>query len=246
MPRERIDGDFCVPSEVAIGPAVVESRPIYSSIDTAGQIAIDWGLARPSSAKPHRRLDIFLPSHSFEESASYLDRPELKRAQVSVLRILKYLRKPRPSSSRLRLRDAEVWRGFEQSLIRYGLEVAKAYVRHGGSTIGLQILQSLVVRGPWEKPEWVYSEDTQYQHQSELLTLGARRAIRKAINHHFTHNGNGLSVTRFLSDHNYPPLIAIDRYLIDDVKHMLHRSYNINFRNYRNHYQQFRWTDERD
>jgi hypothetical protein len=110
----------------------------------------------------------------------------------------------------------------------------------------LQILQSLVVRGAWEKPEWVYSEDTRQQHQHELLNLGERRAIRKVLSQHLAHNTEGVSVARFLNEHNYPPLIALERYIVTDLKHMLHHSYGINFRNYRNHYQQFGWSDVRD
>jgi hypothetical protein len=196
----------------------------------------------PVTSSKKRKYDIYLPSHSFEESAMCLDRLELKMAQVGVLRILKYLRRSRPVSRSARVLEAEVWRGHEQALIRYGIAVAKAYISHGGSDTVLHILKQRVVRGEWLKPAWVYEEQTRTVHQMYLVNIGRRRTIAKAIRNIIANQGFRMSRAEFLLRSNYPPILrTLEPYIVEDLKHRLCVDYNVNFRQYPNHYQQFGW-----
>lgn len=220
--------DFCIPADITEACAMVESR--FHAMPSPTPAAF-----------PKRKYDIYLPSHSFEDSAMYLDRLELKMAQVGVLRTLKYLSRSRPSSRSARVPEAEAWRGYEQALIRYGLEVAKAYVRYRGSDTTLNILKQRVVRGEWLKPTWVYEDQTRTVHQTYLVNIGKRRSIAKAI-HHILANEDFRSVAEFLRRSNFPPTLkTLDSYLLEDLKHYLCSEYDVNFRRYPNHYQQFGW-----
>jgi hypothetical protein len=125
----------------------------------------------------NRQYRVFIPYHNFQQCAGCLDTPELKAAQIAVLRILKYLKYSDEHQDK-----AEAWRGYEQSLIRYGIYVAEEYIRRGGNNKVLDYLKTLVVRGPWTKPHWVYDDNTLVNHRNHLLKRGLRRKLAKFIN----------------------------------------------------------------
>jgi hypothetical protein len=126
---------------------------------------------------PNRQYRVFIPYYSFKKCATCLDIPELKVAQIAVIRILNYLKQHNERQER-----AEIWRGHDQALIRYGIYIADEYVQRGGSHKILDYLKTLVVRGPWAKPNWVYDTHTLDNHREHLLKRSLRRKIAKTLN----------------------------------------------------------------
>jgi hypothetical protein len=168
---------------------------------------------------PNRQYRVFIPYHSFKKCAICLDIPELKAAQIAVLRILNYLKQHVE-----RQETAEIWRGYNQALIRYGIYVAEEYVQRGGSGKVLDYLKTLVVRGPWTKPNWVYDGHTLDNNRKHLLRRGLRRSIAKAI-HKLEPRGIRFYLAQFRGSRvlSYHTLRDCDTSVLNCFKHDIER-----------------------
>lgn len=74
-------------------------------------------------------MQTFLPYESFARSAAVLDRPRLGKQRVEVLQILRTL--SGETSGWLSHPAVRMWRGYEGSLIRYGMSVCHEWRTRG-------------------------------------------------------------------------------------------------------------------
>lgn len=126
-------------------------------------------------------MQTFLPYPDFTRSARSLDPKRLGRQRVEVLQILRALTVPgygwrhHPA--------AKMWSGYEEALVRYGLEVCAAWCELGRSdTCARQMTAELAaacgvsrVRSQAELaaagdlPNWLGQEDLHRSHRAALL-----------------------------------------------------------------------------
>ena len=128
----------------------------------------------------HQSYSIFVPYHCFQKCAECLETPDLRATLVRVIRVLRYLEAPAPGPYDYII-EAEKWRNFRQSLVRYGIYCAEEYAHRGGSNKVLEHLKPLVRRREWNKPEWVYDPNALDRQREHLMFRSYRRCVAKAI-----------------------------------------------------------------
>ncbi|MFH8369629.1 MSMEG_6728 family protein [Streptomyces sp. NPDC018031] len=126
-------------------------------------------------------MQTFLPCVDFSASASLLDVRRLGKQRVEALQVLRGLTVP---GYGWRHHPAvRMWAGYEEALVRYGLEVCRTWCDGGRSdTCAVSLLSDFAgtgragqVRGQrdlaagGELPPWLGDEDFHRSHQSALV-----------------------------------------------------------------------------
>jgi hypothetical protein len=126
-------------------------------------------------------MQTFLPYADFERSARVLDARRLGKQRVETIQVLRALTVPgygwrhHPA--------AAMWAGYEEALVRYGLDVCAAWCAIGNAdtcagTLVTDLTQTTAVTAPrtqqelsvaGELPPWLGDEDFHRSHQSALL-----------------------------------------------------------------------------
>jgi hypothetical protein len=100
-------------------------------------------------------------------SASCLDNKRLGKQRVEVLQIMNVLMGI--SKGWTHHPAVIMWKGYEQALISYGVEVCDEWVRHSfNDTVKAKLLRFKAL-GPTLMPHWLGDEDFHRSHQSNLL-----------------------------------------------------------------------------
>ncbi|MGW0158181.1 MSMEG_6728 family protein [Mycobacterium sp. NPDC003323] len=126
-------------------------------------------------------MQTFLPYESFAESAKVLDARRLGKQRVETIQVLRALTVPgygwrhHPA--------AAMWAGYEEAVVRYGLDICTVWVEHGhGDSCALTLVTDLraairvaTVRTQQELaadgdlPPWLGESAFHRSHQSALL-----------------------------------------------------------------------------
>lgn len=104
-------------------------------------------------------MQTFLPYPDFQESAACLDVKRLGKQRVEVLQLVLGQFPNHPAS--------RMWRGYEQSLINYGLTVCQEWTRRGYSD---SVSGKLALHKDYSaQPPWFGNEEFHASHRSNLL-----------------------------------------------------------------------------
>jgi hypothetical protein len=114
-------------------------------------------------------MNTFLPYRSFEESARSLDNKRLGKQRVEVLQLLRAILDPNAKGWRNHPCSI-MWRGYENSLIRYGVAVCDEWIGRGFKDTCREKIQA------WEPlarsdddPPWLGDEALHASHRANLL-----------------------------------------------------------------------------
>ena len=121
-------------------------------------------------------MQTFLPYRSFQRSAECLDTKRLGKQRVETLQILNTLA---GKSSGWQNHPAVVmWRGYESTLIDYGVAICREWLRRGYRDTCLEKIESFRNTFPTHaaNPSWLGKRNFHRSHQSNLL--------RKAPDHY--------------------------------------------------------------
>jgi hypothetical protein len=134
--------------------------------------------SRPRSTGKRRSYLTLMPFGNYAKCAEhFLDR-DLKLMRVAALRTFKALQRP---ASRHPRRAVELWRGFAQSLVRYGIAIAVECRTRGIADTSLEYWQSKIMVDQPVKPAWVHWGALNKSHQSYLLLREERRIGVKTL-----------------------------------------------------------------
>ncbi|TDC66370.1 cytoplasmic protein [Actinomadura sp. GC306] len=126
-------------------------------------------------------MQTFLPYADFADTARVLDRRRLGKQRVEAIQVLRALTVPgygwrhHPA--------ALMWTGYEEALVRYGLEICRHWCDLGhGDTCAATLLTDLEgatgVRRPWDQevlaragelPPWLGDAEFHLSHRSALV-----------------------------------------------------------------------------
>jgi hypothetical protein len=113
-------------------------------------------------------MQTFLPYSEYDKTAACLDRLRLGKQRVEVLQILKALTygsgwKNHPIT--------KMWKGYELSLIKYGIAICDEWISRGYKDICKDKIKLFYnYLGEQEvKPEWLGNEELHNSHKSNLL-----------------------------------------------------------------------------
>ncbi len=123
-------------------------------------------------------VQTFLPYPDFLASAKVLDQKRLGKQRVETVQVLRGL--ITPGYGWRHHPAVKMWRGYEEGLIRYGLDVAAVWTATGRADTTVATLLADWGRGPeirtqevlaqaGELPPWLGDEDVHRSHQSALL-----------------------------------------------------------------------------
>ncbi len=191
----------------------------------------------------HRSYLTWMPYSSYRKCAACFSDSDLKHMRVNVLRVLQYLER---GSHSHRQRAAELWRGFEQSLIRYGIAIALECHQRGFSDKSLLTLRSKYRAGNGKKPDWVYWTDLQHSHRAYLL-LRDERSFAVKLLQRYAHR----SMARWCSHRDFCRDTGIRprrEWMMDDINAIRHAVGEVSNGEidlaYHNFYRQYGWTQE--
>lgn len=126
-------------------------------------------------------MQTFLPYPDFDESAAVLDLRRLGKQRVETIQVLRALTVPgygwrhHPA--------AAMWAGYEEALVRYGLQVCDQWCRNDradtcattlvtdlAATIGLDAVRAQeALAADGELPPWLGDDDVHRSHRSALV-----------------------------------------------------------------------------
>ncbi|MFE5489400.1 MSMEG_6728 family protein [Streptomyces virginiae] len=126
-------------------------------------------------------MQTFLPFPSFRASAAVLDTRRLGKQRVEALQVLRGLIVP--DYGWRRHPAVRMWTGYEEALVRYGLDVCRAWTAEGrADTCAVTLVQDLRARLPGGEPRtqeqladdgdlppWLGAPDFHRSHQSALV-----------------------------------------------------------------------------
>ncbi|MFC8069193.1 MSMEG_6728 family protein [Streptomyces sp. NPDC057293] len=126
-------------------------------------------------------MQTFLPLPGFRESALTLDRRRLGKQRVEALQVLRGLTVP--GYGWRRHPAVRMWAGYEEALVRYGLEVCRVWRDQGHQdSCAASLVAGLAARRPHEPvrdqpalaragelPPWLGDEAFHRSHRSALL-----------------------------------------------------------------------------
>ena len=130
-------------------------------------------------------MQTFLPYIEFERTAHVLDAKRLGKQRVETIQVLRALTVPgygwrhHPA--------AAMWAGYEEALVRYGLDICAVWCAMGNAdTCAATLVEDLTRTTGWptpraqielaaadELPPWLGDEDFHRSHQSALLRKDA-------------------------------------------------------------------------
>ena len=120
-------------------------------------------------------MQTFLPYPEFDKSAACLDMRRLGKQRVETLQILNSLAKERQSQEIgkgwYKHPARNMWRGYEESLIEYGLVICEEWIQRGyKDTCWNKIHEHKVTfNGKILTPPWIGNEAFHQSHRSSLL-----------------------------------------------------------------------------
>ncbi len=130
-----------------------------------------------------RRYLTMMPDSNYEVVAASLSIRDLKFMRVASLRVLRGLNGGVGSTKRC----VRMWSGYKQSLIRYGMAMAKELRNLRENDNSLRTFQEAAEPGLHSKPAWVYWPRLQKSHQSYLVLRGLRDAFVERMHTHLVH-----------------------------------------------------------
>lgn len=128
-------------------------------------------------------MQTFLPYSDFVQSAKCLDYRRLGKQRVEVLQLLKALssgpeRWVTMNGNRLKLATpwwnhpaAKMWRGYENSLVSYGLSICEEWIERGYKDTCSDKIDSYWMKlcDNQNQPPWLGNENFHTAHRSNLL-----------------------------------------------------------------------------
>ncbi|MFB7599100.1 MSMEG_6728 family protein [Streptomyces sp. NPDC056160] len=132
-------------------------------------------------------MQTFLPYADFTESARVLDRRRLGKQRVEALQVLRGLTVP--GYGWRRHPAVRMWAGYEEALVRYGLDVCRVWREHGhqdscAATLvadlaarrpGLGVREQAELAAAGELPPWLGDEALHRSHRSALVRKDPQR-----------------------------------------------------------------------
>jgi hypothetical protein len=126
-------------------------------------------------------MQTFLPYPEFSRTARALDPRRLGKQRVETLQVLRGL--TRPAYGWRHHPAVKMWAGYEEALVRYGLDVCAVWSEPGrADTCAASLIGDLVaacgitavrgqkaLAGAGELPPWLGREDVHLSHRSALL-----------------------------------------------------------------------------
>ncbi|ROQ93666.1 hypothetical protein EDE04_0062 [Streptomyces sp. 2132.2] len=122
-------------------------------------------------------MQTFLPFPSFAASAAVLDQRRLGKQRVEAVQVLRGL--VVPGYGWRRHPAVRMWAGYEEALVRYGLEICAAWTAAGrADTCAATLVRDLGAGAPrtqeqlaadGDLPPWLGTPDFHRSHQSALL-----------------------------------------------------------------------------
>ncbi|MEZ7006547.1 MSMEG_6728 family protein [Streptomyces sp. AD55] len=126
-------------------------------------------------------MQTFLPHPGFRDSALALDRRRLGKQRVEALQVLRGLTVP--GHGWRRHPAVRMWTGYEEALVRYGLEVCRVWRERGHRDgVAASLVAGLTADRPGtvprdqsalaragELPPWLGDEDFHRSHRSALV-----------------------------------------------------------------------------
>jgi hypothetical protein len=133
--------------------------------------------ARRASRPKRRHFLTLVPYMNFEKCAKCFHDRDLKLMRVAALRTLKRLNEPDLDSNKA----VQLWIGYEQALVHYGMAIATECRRRGFADASLEVFKAKYVPGLYNKPEWIKWARLRKSHQAILLLWEERRHVAKAL-----------------------------------------------------------------
>ena len=114
-------------------------------------------------------MQTFLPYSDFVESAKCLDMKRLGKQRVEVLQLLNSFY--RPDYKGWKNHPArEMWRGYEQGLVHYGLAICREWISRGYKDTCYDKINAFNTNAPlFGLPSWIGREDIHLSHKSNLI-----------------------------------------------------------------------------
>lgn len=114
-------------------------------------------------------MQTFLPYSDFVKSAEVLDTKRLGKQRVEVLQLLNSFHKPNYKGWKNHP-AREMWRGYENGLVEYGLAVCQVWKARGYKDTCYEKIQAWQdSTKPTEFPSWIGREDIHQSHKSKLI-----------------------------------------------------------------------------
>jgi hypothetical protein len=114
-------------------------------------------------------MQTFLPYASFKESAKCLDMKRLGKQRVEVLQLLNSFHKPDYKGWKNHP-AREMWRGYENALVRYGQFICLEWTSRGyKDTCYQKISEHFDNSKTCVEPSWIGREDIHLSHKSRLI-----------------------------------------------------------------------------
>jgi len=174
IPTRDFSGSFMARAASVAAASILDRRPDFNWTFEAQPQSHDL-IAPPTLPRPRKKRHylVWTPFSSYTACATcFIDR-DLKAMRVRILRVLRYLDTQHTHPRRA----AELWRGHEQSLIRYGITIALECRRRGFRDSSLQKFRVRFLPGLYQKPEWIFWTELQESHQAYLLLREERRMM---------------------------------------------------------------------
>ena len=131
-----------------------------------------------NNPRKRKRMQTFLPYESFEQSAIVLDQRRLGKQRVEVLQILQTIQGG--NKSRWKNHPAvNQWRGYEKSLIEYGIIICEEWKMRGELKNGIPFKDTCLAQiaalydsfpdSKLDHPSFLGNEEFHISHQSNLV-----------------------------------------------------------------------------
>lgn len=115
-------------------------------------------------------MQTFLPYKNFHKSAKVLDNKRLGKQRVEALQILQTIQKGELAKGWKNHPAVIMWRGYENSLIEYGIAICDEWRARGFKDT---VREKLLSQYPWHqvapRPKWLGSRPFHSSHRSNLL-----------------------------------------------------------------------------
>jgi len=114
-------------------------------------------------------MQTFLPYSDFKESAKSLDMKRLGKQRVEVLQLLNSLNKPDYKGWKNHP-AREMWRGYEQALVSYGLTICLEWKARGYKDTCYEKISNFAdTTKPLSYPKWIGDNELHLSHKSNLI-----------------------------------------------------------------------------
>ena len=114
-------------------------------------------------------MQTFLPYADFHKSAQSLDMKRLGKQRVEVLQLLNSFHKPNYKGWKNHP-AREMWRGYEQGLVVYGLAICKEWINRGYKDTCYDKINAFSDNKPSPAmPPWIGREEIHISHRSKLI-----------------------------------------------------------------------------